>query len=95
MDFNMKIESNTNQSTIISINKITHTTLSVLATLEYICWVIHATIDAKISNETQFETPFSVISSPIHIKRTDQTVITNADNNKVPKSVGITLQPRR
>ena len=73
----------------------THIMLSVEAKLPYIFWVIPATIDAKISKETQLDIHFSVINSPIHINNTDPTVITNADRISVPASVGMTLPPRR
>jgi len=79
----------------MSINKTTQMILSVEATLPYICWVIPATIDAKISKETQLEIHFSVINSPIHIKSTDPTVITNADKISVTGSVGMTLPPSK
>lgn len=69
--------------------------LSVEAKLPYIFWVIPATMDAKINKETPLEIPFSVISSPIRIKRTEPTVITKAESIRVPGSVGITLPPNK
>ncbi len=52
-------------------------------------------MDAKINKETPLEIPFSVINSPIHIKRTEPTVITKAESIRVPGSVGITLPPNK
>jgi hypothetical protein len=46
--------------------------------LLYHFWNIPETIEAKINNDIQFETHFSVINSPSHISQTHPTVSTNA-----------------
>lgn len=95
MDLRMKMESNINPSTMMSMNKMTPIMLSELATLEYIFWVIPETMDAKINNEVPLEIPFSVINSPIRISNTDHTVIVNAVAIKLNGAVLMTLPPRR
>jgi hypothetical protein len=64
---------------ITIINTNTHQKFVDHETSPYTCCVIHATIEANISIDTQFQIHFSVISSQIHISHIAQTVITNAE----------------
>ena len=95
IDFNMKIDKRTSQSTIININITTPNILVDHEALEYTFWTIPDTIDEKIRSEIPFEIPFSVINSPIRIKITDPTVIANAVARSVGIEVLMTLPPRR
>jgi hypothetical protein len=95
IDFRIKIESNIKTSTKTSINTMTHKILVEPETSAYIFCTIQETIDANISNETQFQIHFSVINSPNHIKRTDHIVITKAVIITFGKAVLITLPHKR
>ena len=94
-DLRIKIERIIRTRTMISINRTTHHTLLEDETLEYIFCTIPETIDAKISNDTPLEIPFSVMSSPSRIKKIDQTVIVNADKRTVGIDVAIILPPNK
>jgi len=74
-----------------NIKIITPTILSELDMLEYTFCVIPETMEAKIKRETPLDTPFSVINSPIRIKRIDPTVIVKALISTVGNEVFITL----
>ncbi|MEI8091173.1 MAG: hypothetical protein WCG98_02755 [bacterium] len=93
IDLRINIDKKISTNTMTSINTMTHKTLVELDTLEYIFCTIPDTIDAKISKDTQLEIPFSVINSPNHIRNTDPTVMTTADNNTLGKVVEITFPP--
>ena len=95
IDLRMKIESRTRPRTITSIKIITHPKLLAHETSLYIFWVIPDTIDANIRSDIPLETPFSVINSPIHIIKTDHTVIANAVAKIVGNEVSMTLPPSR
>jgi hypothetical protein len=95
MDLRMKIERNISTRTITSIKITIPSTLEALETLEYTFWTIPETMEAKISRDTQLETPCSVISSPNRIKRMDPMVIVRAVMITFGRVVEITLPPRR
>lgn len=95
MDLRMKMESNINPRTMISIKSVTPMTLDDHAMLAYIFCVIPETMEAKIKSDVQFDMPFSVINSPIRISKTDPTVIVNAVAIRFNGAVLMTCPPSR
>jgi hypothetical protein len=81
----INIDNNISTSTITNINITTPKKLVDQLTSLYTCCVIHATIEAKISKDIQFDIHFSVISSPSRINPIAPTVITKADNKRFGK----------
>ena len=89
----MNTERRIRTNTITNINNNTYNQSVHPVKLLYHFWNIPETIEAKINNDIQFETHFSVINSQSHISQIAQTVRTNATNNTVTISVDTAFHP--
>gem|GEM_PF-4350625 len=89
-DFKINIDNKISPRTSTNINTIIQNTLSVEDILVYIDCDIPETIDANIKIDIQLDIHFSVISSPIHISKTEPTIIAKPANTTVEKDVVIT-----
>jgi hypothetical protein len=95
VDLRMKIDKKINTNTMISMkNNIPRKSPAPQAKFPYTFCVIPATIDEKINNDTPFDIPFSVISSPNRITNIDQVIIANALNRTVLIEIAITFPHR-